>query len=88
MVQLHSIFLAIDREYYFHIGEYKDDFSKLIEANYRDFFKTRDVEKGLKKAFKGDWGSQSYTKKLGVVQDLNRLNFNSHISQLRKTNLL
>ena len=87
LVQLHSIFLAIDREYYFHIGEYKDDFSKLIEANYRDFFKTRDVEKGLKKAFKGDWGSQSYTKKLGVVQDLNRLSFNSYISQLRKTNL-
>tara|TARA_Y100000816_G_scaffold72843_1_gene48969 strand:+ start:26174 stop:30553 length:4380 start_codon:yes stop_codon:yes gene_type:complete len=87
LVQLHSIFLAIDREYYFHIGEYKNDFSKLIEANYRDFFKTRDVEKGLKKAFKGDWGSQSYTKKLGVVQDLNRLSFNSYISQLRKTNL-
>jgi len=87
LIQLHTIFLAIDKEYYYHIGEYKDDFSKLIEANYRDFFKTRDVESGIKKAFKGNWGSQSYTKKLGVVQDLNRLSFNSYISQLRKTNL-
>ena len=87
LIQLHSIFLAIDKEYYFHIGEYKNDFLRLIEANYRDFFKTRDVETGLKKAFKGDWGSKSYTKKLGVVQDLNRLSFNSYISQIRKTNL-
>jgi len=87
LIQQHSIFLAIDKEYYFHIGEYKNDFSKLIESNYRDFFKTRDVETGMKRAFKGDWGSKSYTKKLGVVQDLNRLSWNSYISQLRKTNL-
>ena len=87
LIQLHSIFLSIDKEYYFHIGEYKDNFSNLIEANYRDFFKVRDVETGMKKAFKGNWGSQSYTKRLGIVQDLNRLSWNSFISQMRKTNL-
>ena len=89
LIQQRSIFLAIDKEYFFHIGEYKSDetFSNLIENNYREFFKTRDVETGIKKAFKGNWGALSYTKKLGVVQDANRLSGNSFISQLRKLNL-
>lgn len=89
LIQQRSIFLAIDKEYYFHIGEYKDDFSKLIETetNYREFFKMRDVESGFKRAFKGNWGSQAYTKRLGIVQDLNRLSWNSFISQMRKLNL-
>lgn len=89
LIQMRSIFLAIDREYFFHIGEYKDasTFPSLIENNHREFFKIRDVETGLRKAFKGNWGAQSYTKKLGVVQDVNRLSYNSFISQLRKLNL-
>ena len=89
LIQQRSIFLAIDKEYYFHIGEYKDNFSKLIETetNYREFFKVRDVETGFKRAFKGKWGSQTHTSRLGVVQDLNRLSWNSFISQMRKLNL-
>ena len=31
--------------------------------------------------------SQAYTKKMGIVQDVNRLSWNSFISQLRKLNL-
>jgi DNA-directed RNA polymerase II subunit RPB2 len=68
-------------------NKYKDNFIGLIESNFNLFFKDRIVEQGLKKGFKGNWGSQAYTKRLGSVQDLNRLSWNSFISQLRKINL-
>ena len=69
------------------INKYKDNFIGLIENNYKEFFKERDVELGFKKAFKGNWGSESHTKRLGVVQDLNRLSYYTYISHLRKINL-
>jgi DNA-directed RNA polymerase II subunit RPB2 len=100
LIQKRSISLAIDNEYYYHKGKYKnsdeensdekrykENFKSLIENNYHEFFKERNVEIGFKKAFKGNWGSQSHTKKLGVVQDLNRLSWNTFISHLRKINL-
>jgi len=87
LIQKQEIMLAIDKEYYYHQGEYKTNFSNLIEANYRDFFKQRSVESGFRKAFKGNWGSQERTRRLGVVQDVNRLSWNSFISQMRKLNL-
>lgn len=65
----------------------KDNFIGLIELNYRNFFKDRIVEGGFKKAFKGNWGSEERTKRLGVVQDLNRLSWYTFISHLRKLNL-
>jgi len=68
-------------------NKYKDNFISLIESNFTSFFKTLDVETGFRKAFKGNWGSQEHTKRLGVVQDLNRLSWNSFISHLRKINL-
>ena len=67
--------------------KYKDNFISLIESNFKQFFKDRIVESGFKKAFKGNWGAQTHTKRLGVVQDLNRLSWNSFISHLRKFNL-
>ena len=45
------------------------------------------MEAGFKKAFKGNWGSEAHTKRVGVVQDLNRLSWNTFISHLRKINL-
>ena len=102
LLQKKNISTKIDKEYYYHKTKYKktndesennsdkylgNDFSKLIESNVGVFFKERIVESGFKKAFKGNWGSQEYTKRLGVVQDLNRLSWSSHISQLRKLNL-
>ena len=60
----------------------------VINTNYKDYFKNKIVEKGFKKGFKGNWGASSHTKRLGIIQDLNRLSFNSYISQLRKINLL
>ena len=37
----------------------------LIVANKEAFFKERVVETGFRRAFKGDWGSEAHTKKLG-----------------------
>jgi DNA-directed RNA polymerase II subunit RPB2 len=88
LIQKRAISLTIDKEHYYHRGEYKgESFIKLVENNYNDFFKERIVETGFRKAFKGNWGAQEHTKRLGVVQDVNRLSWNSFISQLRKLNL-
>jgi DNA-directed RNA polymerase II subunit RPB2 len=65
----------------------EDSFIDLIETNFKHFFKDRDIEIGFKKAFKGNWGSEAHTKRLGAVQDLNRLSWNTYISHLRKINL-
>jgi DNA-directed RNA polymerase II subunit RPB2 len=68
-------------------NKYKDNFISLIESNVKSIFKDRIVEQGFKKAFKGNWGSEAHTKRLGVVQDLNRLSWYTFISHLRKINL-
>ena len=68
-------------------NKYKDNFIGLIESNFKKFFKDRLVEQGFRKAFKGNWGSEEHTKRLGAVQDLNRLSWNTFISHLRKINL-
>ena len=68
-------------------NKYKDNFIGLIESNFKSFFKDKIVEQGFRKAFKGNWGSEAHTKRLGAVQDLNRLSWNTHISHLRKINL-
>lgn len=87
LIQHRNIGLKIDKEYYFHTGKYKQGFIDLINLNTNEFFKERVVEAGFRKAFKGNWGSEAHTKRVGVVQDLNRLSWNSFISQLRKLNL-
>jgi len=68
-------------------NKYKENFISLIEDNTKKYFKDRLVEQGFKKAFKGNWGSEAHTKRLGAVQDLNRLSWNTFISHLRKINL-
>jgi DNA-directed RNA polymerase II subunit RPB2 len=68
-------------------NKYQDNFISLIESNVKTIFKERIVETGFKKAFKGNWGSEEHTKRLGAVQDLNRLSWNTFISHLRKINL-
>ena len=86
-LQQRNIFLKIDKEFYYKEGIYQENFESLIRNNYTDFFSTRIVEEGFKKAFKGNWGSETHTKRLGVVQDVNRLSFNSYLSIMRKINL-
>ena len=86
-LQQRNIYLKIDKEYYYKQGIYQKNFIGLIESNYREFFSERIVESGFRRAFKGNWGAEEHTKRQGVVQDLNRLSFNSALSHLRKISL-
>ena len=87
ILQQKHIYTKIDETYLFHTGEYQENFTNLINNNYQEYFKNRIVEEGFKKAFKGNWGATAQSKKIGIVQPLNRLSFNSAISHLRKLNL-
>ena len=49
-----------------------------------NILKIKYLENGFKKAFKGNWGAEEHTKRPEVIQDLNRLSFNSFLSHLRK----
>ena len=66
---------------------YGTNLKTLISSYKDDIFKNKVVDAGISKAFKGNWGAYSQTKRIGVVQDLNRLSFNGYLSHLRKTNL-
>ena len=90
-LQQKNIFLQMDTEYFYTVKKsatsYQNkDFLNLIIDNQVKIFNNLIVEAGFKKAFKGDWGAESHTKKPGVLQDLTRLSYFSSIAQLRKTN--
>jgi DNA-directed RNA polymerase II subunit RPB2 len=87
LIQAKNIFLRIDKEFYYHSGKYRANFPSLIEDNYREYFKIRVIEDGFKKGFKGNWGADANTKRIGLVQDLNRLSWFTFISHLRKISL-
>ena len=86
-IQLRQIHVEFEKILYYNQDMYGSDLFSLITKNYRDVFRERALESGFKKAFKGNWGAQTHTKRIGVVQDLNRLSFNSALDHLRKTNL-
>jgi DNA-directed RNA polymerase II subunit RPB2 len=83
LIQGKQYMLVIEKSDYFN----NIDISSFIQDNQDKIFKKRIVEQGVKKAFKGNWGSQANTKRIGVVQDLNRLSWFTAISQLRRINL-
>jgi len=87
LMQAKSIFLRMDKEFYYQPGKYRANFPSLIEDNYKEYFKTRVIEDGFKKGFKGNWGADENTKRVGLVQDLNRLSWFTFISHLRKISL-
>ena len=88
LLQNKEIMRKIDKKYYYHKDEYTGiKFRNLVDANYIEYFKERMVETGIRKAFKGNWGAEKHTKRIGVVQDLNRLSYFTFISQLRKLSL-
>ena len=87
VLQQQHIRLSMDREYFKDPKKYEKNFIGLIQMNYHEFFRERIVEDGFKKAFKGNWGATEHTKRIGVIQDLNRLSYNSFMSHLRKINL-
>jgi DNA-directed RNA polymerase beta subunit len=86
-IQSKEIYLAFEKTLYFNESLYGSNLFGLIENNYKDVFKQRSLDDGFKRAFKGNWGAYSHTKRIGIIQDLNRLSFNSSITHLRKINL-
>ncbi len=89
--QLKAVNLYIDSKFFYESvnGEtyHGHDFKNLILSNVNEMFAKRIVEEGFHKGFKGNWGAEEHTKKLGLVQGLDRLSFFSTLCQLRKTNL-
>jgi len=86
-IQQRQIHLAFEEQITYNQGIYERDLKGLIRNNFKTVFSERVVETGFRKAFKGNWGGQTHTKRIGIVQDLNRLSHNSMMSHLRKTNL-
>ena len=86
-IQHKEIQLGFEEQIFYKQSEYEDDLEGLIKRNYVKVFSKKTVDVGFKKAFKGNWGAHTHTKRIGVVQDLNRLSYNTALSHLRKTNL-
>ena len=86
-LQQKSIHLFFEEKLYYNPEMFEENLPGLIKDYSREAFGERIVEIGFRKAFKGNWGSTAHTKRVGIVQDLNRLSFNSALSHLRKTNL-
>ena len=86
-IQMKKIHFEFESRLYYKQALYSENLFDLIHQNYRDVFKNRVVDDGFRKAFKGNWGAQTHTKRIGIVQDLNRLSYHSMLSHLRKTNL-
>jgi DNA-directed RNA polymerase II subunit RPB2 len=84
--QIKRIRTLLDFKYNYNSAILSERFTDIVKE-YEDIFKDRIVEEGLRRAFKGDWGGSEFTKQAGIVQDLNRLSYNSAISHLRKVNL-
>jgi DNA-directed RNA polymerase II subunit RPB2 len=85
--QLKEVHLDFEKRLYFNQSLFANNLEGLIRENFRDVFLNRVVDAGFKKAYKGNWGSTTNTKRIGVVQDMNRLSHNTMLSQLRKTNI-
>ena len=86
-LQQKHIFQKMDKEYYYKQGIYQENFISLIDDNINEYFREKILETGFKKAFKGSWGAEEHTHRPEVIQDLNRLSYNSFMSHLRKLNL-
>ena len=93
ILQMQAFTLKLDKELYYHRQNYVQGDSIIIQGGIRHMVEnipgfltnTRIVEKGFNKAFRGNWGASKFTKRVGLVQDLNRLSWNSFMSHLRKT---
>ena len=86
-IQHRAIQLGFEEQLFYKKPQYENNLYSLINLNYTKVFSNKLVDTGFKQAFKGNWGAHPHTKRIGVVQDLNRLSHNSMMSHLRKTNL-
>ena len=88
-IQQKAVHLSLESTLYYNQQEYENNLPQLI-LDKKNMFEDKDhrqVDSGFKKAFKGNWGAKTHTKRVGVVQDMNRLSHNTMLSHLRKTNL-
>ena len=84
-IQAKSIQQGFEQILYYSKANYSDGLKLLFEGKYNEVFKAnKELESGVSKAFKGNWGAQAHTKRQGIVQGLDRLSFNSMMSHLRK----
>ena len=86
-LQMKHIRVEYDKRLNLNKGLFSKDLQTLFYNYQTEIFGKRIVEDGFNKAFKGNWGASVNTKRVGILQDLNRLSFNSFMSHLRKTNL-
>jgi DNA-directed RNA polymerase II subunit RPB2 len=84
LLQNQQIKIIIDKLWYYNRTGYSVKLLSLVTDNERDIFKERTLEHGFKIGFKGNWGASEQTKRVGLVQDLNRLSWFTFISHLRK----
>jgi DNA-directed RNA polymerase II subunit RPB2 len=86
-LQMKHIRVEYDKRLNLNKGLFSKDLQTLFYNYQTEIFGKRIVEEGFNKGFKGNWGASANTKRVGILQDLNRLSFNSFMSHLRKTNL-
>jgi len=86
-LQMKHIRVEYDKRLNLNKSLFSKDLQTLFYNYQTEIFGKRIIEEGVNKAFKGNWGASANTKRIGVLQDLNRLSFNSFMSHLRKTNL-
>lgn len=86
-IQLKKYQVDFEEKVFYNKIVYENNLPDLVQTYHKEIFRNKIVETGFNKAFKGNWGAKSHTKRIGVVQDINRLSFNSYLSHLRKTNL-
>ena len=83
-LQQKHIKLWYEKVLFFNQDMYENNLPALI-SDHKDCFSNRLVESWFKKGFKGNWGTQTHTKRIGVLQEMNRLSHNTMLSHLRKT---
>jgi DNA-directed RNA polymerase II subunit RPB2 len=86
--QIKDIIRTLDIAHNEHEGTYNTDstaFKEFVVTSLPPVMsKKRVTEKGIMNGMKGDWGSEIYTKRVGLSQQLNRLSYSTAISLLRK----
>ena len=92
IIQNQAFFVRLDKELYYKRELYgvkhtvlQEGVQRLADGIPGMLSSNRIVEKGFAKGFRGNWGAGKFTRRVGLVQDLNRLSWSSFMSHLRKT---
>jgi DNA-directed RNA polymerase II subunit RPB2 len=82
-LQQKYIKLWYEKVLFYNQDMYENNLPSLVN-DHKDCFTNRMVESWFKKGFKGNWGTQTHTKRIGVLQEMNRLSHATMMSHLRK----